>query len=174
MARRKIDPNELQRLSEIFRQLGAVDPQSYASSQLAEGIPQLAHFVFLKQAWAAVEDEKDTSWINKYIEWGKGEKAAKTFWGKLGGALERMRAKGVADEDIAAVVQIMQYLVLGSICGQLDDCDSSPLNVQGEWPRVRWTLFQVDDEGKPLQPIGGLHEYADSMDPTGREGGFRA
>jgi hypothetical protein len=79
MARRKVDPGELQRLTEVFRQLGADDPHSYANSQLGEGIPQLAHFVFLKQAWSAIEDEKDTSWIDKYIEWGKDPKASKTF-----------------------------------------------------------------------------------------------
>jgi hypothetical protein len=174
MTRRKVDPEELRRLTEVFRQLGADDPHSYAHSQLSEGIPQLAHFVFLKQAWSAIEDEKDTSWIVKYIERSKDQKVAKTFWGTLGGALERMRAKGIADADIATVVQTMQYLLLGSICYQLDDCDLSSLNVQGDWPHVRWMLFQVDDNGKPLHVIGGLHGYADSMDPSGREGGFRA
>jgi hypothetical protein len=171
--RLKCDPDELRRLTAVFRDLGADDPESWALSELAEGIPQLAHFIFLKQAWSAIEDERETSWIDRYIEQGKGERAAKTFWGSLGGALERMRARGVADKDLATVVQAMQYLLLGSICGQLDDCDSSPINARGDWPRVRWALFQVDSNGKPLKPLGGLHEYADSMDPTGRAGGFR-
>jgi hypothetical protein len=127
----------------------------------------------LKQAWSEIEDEKDTSWIDRYIAWGKDKTAAKTFWGRLSRSLESMRSKDVKDAEIAAVVQTAQYLLLGSVCYQLDDCDSSPINVEGDWPRVRWALFQVDDNGKPLQRIGGLHEYADSMDPSGREGGFR-
>lgn len=172
MVRQEVDPEDLVKLAAIFRELGADDPEGYANSQLAEGIPQLALFVFLKQAWSAIVDEKDTSWIDRYIDWGKDERAFKTFWGKLSQSLESMRLKGVEDAAIATVVQTMQYLLLGSICNQLDDCNSSSINAQGEW-QVRWKLFQVDDEGKPTQDLTGLHEYADSMDPTGREGGFR-
>ena len=174
MTQQQPDPGELRRLTAAFRKLGADDPESWALSELAEGIPHLAHFVFLKQAWSAIEDEQDTSWIDKYIAWGKGERAAKTFWASLGDALGRMRARGVADKDIATVVQTLQYLLLNHLCAQLDDCDSSPINVRGNWPQIRWALFQVDSDGKPLKAIGGLHEYADSMDPTGRVGGFRA
>ncbi|MDI9635348.1 hypothetical protein QM565_06045 [Geitlerinema splendidum] len=172
MVRQEVNPEDLAQLAAIFRELGADEPERYANSQLAEGIPQLALFVFLKQAWSAIVDEQDTSWIESYINWGKEERVSKTFWSNLSHSLELMREKGVEDADIATVVQTMQYLLLGSICYQLDDCASSSINAQGEW-RVRWKLFQVDDEGKPIEDLGGLHEYADSMDPTGREGGFR-
>jgi hypothetical protein len=175
MVRKEINPDELQRLTDVFRQLGADDPVGFARSELSEGINQLAHFVFLKQAWENIKDEEDTSWIGQYINFGKTENAANTFWGRLSSALERMRDKGVANEDIAAVVQTMQYLLLGSLCNQLDDCEASSINSRDDdWPRVYWTLFQVDDNGSPIQSIGSLHEYSDSMDPTGREYGFRS
>ena len=37
---------QLQKLTQIFRDLGATDPESFASFQLKEGLPQLAHFFF--------------------------------------------------------------------------------------------------------------------------------
>jgi hypothetical protein len=42
--------DELQELTELFARLGAPRPESWARSQLEEGIPQLARFVFLRQA----------------------------------------------------------------------------------------------------------------------------
>jgi hypothetical protein len=39
---------ELKRLTEIFKEGGAIDPESWASSEIEEGIPQLARFNFLK------------------------------------------------------------------------------------------------------------------------------
>mgnify|MGYP001074943207 CR=1 FL=1 len=48
----------------IFRKLGADDPESWARSESEEGIPQLARFVFLRQAWRnCVIDDGDLGWI---------------------------------------------------------------------------------------------------------------
>lgn len=172
MAGKTTDPDKLRRLTEVFRRLGAVDPKSWARSELEEGIPQLAHFVFLRQAWAGIVDERDVSWIEESIEDGKD--APNTFWGRLGAALELMKERGVPAEAIVTVVQTMQYQLLGELCQLLDDGgSSSPINAGDDWPRVSWGLFQLDEEDKPLAAIGGLHEYADCDDPSGREHGFR-
>ena len=37
------------------------DPESWASSQVEEGIPQLARYLFLRQAWGCVVREDDPS-----------------------------------------------------------------------------------------------------------------
>jgi hypothetical protein len=36
-------------------------------------------------------------------------------------------------------------------------------------PVSDWTLHQVDESGKPIAIIQGLHEVLLGMDPTGRE-----
>ena len=36
---------------DLFRRLGAPSPSDWAHSQVTEGVPQLARFIFLKQAW---------------------------------------------------------------------------------------------------------------------------
>ena len=41
-------------LTEIFRKLGAEDPEDWARSQIREGIPQLARFLFLREAWRSI------------------------------------------------------------------------------------------------------------------------
>ncbi len=41
--------NEME-LTELFARLGARDPEKWARSQIKEGIPQLARFLFLRQA----------------------------------------------------------------------------------------------------------------------------
>src|SRR5579872_1632644 len=52
-------------LSALFRKLGARNPESWARSQLEENIPQLARFLFLRQAWKLVIDENDHGWISE-------------------------------------------------------------------------------------------------------------
>ncbi|MCP4385018.1 MAG: hypothetical protein GY798_27005 [Hyphomicrobiales bacterium] len=41
----------LDELSAIFKALGADDPEGWAGSEIRENIPQLARFLFLRQAW---------------------------------------------------------------------------------------------------------------------------
>jgi hypothetical protein len=50
-----------------FEKLGAGDADGWARSQLEENIPQLARFLFLRQAWRAIVDEDDSTWITNAI-----------------------------------------------------------------------------------------------------------
>lgn len=166
MARRKATPQELQRLTEQFRALGAFDPESWAKSQLEEGIPQYARLVFLRQAWKNILAEGDTSWIDPLIQ--ESERRPRGPGAGAGPALKRMLAAGASREDIAEVVRVLQWQVLAGLAYQLAD----PAVVEypsDELPQVSWTLFEVDEDGQPLHPIGGLHESVLDTDPSGRE-----
>jgi hypothetical protein len=55
-------------LTDLFRKLGARDPEPWAASLTAEGIPQVARFPFLRGAWRNVVPEEDTTWLQSYIE----------------------------------------------------------------------------------------------------------
>src|SRR5258706_541741 len=59
---------EIHQLTEHFRALGAFDPESWARSQIEEGIPQYARLVFLRQAWQSIIADGDTSWIEPQIQ----------------------------------------------------------------------------------------------------------
>ena len=54
-------------LVDLFRRLGAPSPEDWAHSQVTEGIPQLARFIFLKQAWCNVVPEGNTAWIEDAV-----------------------------------------------------------------------------------------------------------
>lgn len=157
---------EIQRLTEYFRVLGAPDPEGWARSQVQEGIPQYARFVFLRQMWQNVIGDGDTSWIDRSMrvaDWKPRDPGA-----GIGPALKRMLAAGVAREDITEVVRVMQWQTLSGIAHQLDDPGVVSFPSK-ETPRVNWMLFEVDDDGDPLHPIEGLHESVLDTDPSDRE-----
>lgn len=51
-------------LAEEFRRLGAGDPEAWALSEVEDGIPQLARFVFLRRLWRGAEE-----WTLPPAEW---------------------------------------------------------------------------------------------------------
>ena len=158
--------NDLQAWTECFRALGACDPESWARSQIEESIPQYARFVFLRQAWQNVVTDGDTSWIAAEI--AASEQRLQGPGASVGPALKRMLAAGVSCEDITEVVRAMQWIVLSGIAYQLDDSEVVEYP-KANMPQVNWALFELDVEGRPSHPIGGLHESVLETDPTGRE-----
>ena len=166
MAKRKATAQDLRQLTEHFRAMGARDPELWAKSQLDGGIPQYARLVFLRQAWRRVIADGDTSWIDKLIQ--VSELRPEVPGAGIGPALKRMLAAGASKEDIAEVVRVMQWHLLFGLAYLLSDPGAVEYPSK-KLPRVNWTLFEVDENGKPLHPISGLHESVLGTDPTGRE-----
>ncbi|MSU59914.1 MAG: hypothetical protein EXS35_17395 [Pedosphaera sp.] len=157
---------EIQELAAHFRALGAYDPDGWARSQVEEGIPQYARFVFLRQAWQSIIADGDAAWIDLHI--GAAERQPRSPGASIGPALKRMLASGASREDIAEVVRVMQWSALEGMAYQLDD--SGVVEYPSEkMPRVNWALFEVDEAGQPLHSIDCLHESVLDTDPTGRE-----
>jgi hypothetical protein len=59
----------------------------------------------------------------------------------------------------------MQATLLFNLCYLLDEGGDGESEALG----VQWGLIQIDPEGRPLEPISGLHESVLDMDPTARE-----
>jgi hypothetical protein len=155
--------SEVERLTEVFKRLGADDPEGWARSQISEGINQLGRFVFLKQAWSNIIDENDSSWIDSEIK-SSMNRPDVPFAG-IGHALSRLRELGVSDNDINDVVRGKQAELLFSLCYLIDD----PGDLPDEVKNMAWCLVQVNEEGRPIAQIGSLHESVLETDPTGRE-----
>ena len=100
----------LEQLTELFRKLGAPEPETWASSQVNEGINQLGRFLFLREAWRRVLDENDHSWIQNRIEISARNSDAPCAG--IGPALQRLLAQGVNPQDLTDVVRVMQYELL--------------------------------------------------------------
>jgi len=150
-------------LTEIFRKLGAEDPEDWARSQIKEGIPQLARFLFLRQAWRCVVPEDDPGWIDETISMAVRDPNEE--YAGAGHALASLRKRGATDEELTDLVRGTQAELLFQICCLLDD----PGDLAPGVANVNWALVQTDDEGNVLKTIGGLHESVIEMDPTGRE-----
>lgn len=155
--------SELERLTEIFRSLGANEPEAWAFSQTDEGINQLGRFLFLRQAWKRVLDDGDESWIDAQISYS--QKAQDAPGAGTGKALERLLKMGCTREDITSVVRGMQYDLLFGLCDLIDD----PGELEEPVSDISWALFQVDEDENPTAPIESLHESVLELDPTGRE-----
>lgn len=84
-------------LADQFRALGAADPESWARSEVEEGIRQYARFVFLRQAWTNVIPDGDTSWIA--VEVAESERHPRGPGAGIGPALTRMLAAGASPDD---------------------------------------------------------------------------
>jgi hypothetical protein len=152
-------------LTELFRTLGARHPDQWARSQIAEGIPQLLRFLFLKEAWAEIQDPDDSAWIDAEI--GNTNRWPKAPYAGMGVALSRCLELGVSRQDLTDISRCLRAQMIFSI-GYL--LSRGPRQVPTELEDVTWGLFQVDDDGKPFGPqIDALHESVLDMDPTGLE-----
>jgi hypothetical protein len=57
----------------------------------------------------------------------------------------------------------MQAELLFMFCSLLDD----PGEVEGSVSEIAWAQVQIDDEGRVLGTLAGLHESLCETDPTG-------
>jgi hypothetical protein len=155
--------SELEELTNLFRKLGAREPEEWASSQLLEGINQLARFLFLRQAWRKIIPEDDHSWIQAQINYSAqspGEPCS-----GIGLALKNLLAKSASPQDITDVVRVMQYNLLFRLCYLLSDPGAPEPEVQ----HISWGLVQLNEDGEVVDSIDALHESVLETDPTGRE-----
>jgi hypothetical protein len=156
-------PLNQEELTAVFRKLGARDPESWARSQILEGINQLARFLFLRQAWRLVVSEGDPGWIESGIK--HAEAKPQDPYAGVGLALKTLRSLGAGDREITDIVRGMQAELLFQLCYLLDEGGDLESEVLG----VQWGLLQIAPDGRPLEPIGELHESVLNTDPTGRE-----
>ncbi len=151
----------LNELIEIFRKLGADDPEGWAGSHLREGIPQLARFLILKGAWEGVTDDGG-EWIDTLL--ANTPKDSKEPYSGQAHAIREMLSHGVSKECITDLVRGAEAAMIFHICNLLED----PGSVEGN-EYVNWALMQVDDNDEICGTINGLHESVLETDPTGRE-----
>lgn len=147
-------------LADLFRKLGARNPESWARSQVEEGLPQLARFVFLRQAWKLVVAEHDRSWLSE-----RANDDQRGPGGAIGPALKRLLALGASEDDLTAVARVMQWRVLSGLCYLVDD----PGDLESEVKDIAWRLFQVDENDQPIAAISGLNESVLETEPSGKE-----
>src|SRR5262245_74292 len=141
------DSKELKQLAAVFRRLGARKPESWARSQLEDGIPQLERFLFLRQAWRSVVAEDDPAWIDREIE--RAQQHSEAPYSGIGRALNAMRKAAVDDMDVIDLVRGAQAELLFRLCYLLED----PSLEEAELADINWSLMRLNDEDEPLEAI---------------------
>jgi len=149
-------------LTAAFAQLGATDPEDWAASQAEEDINQLGRFLFLKGGWQAVVGDDDISWIDRLVVETPPDRG-EPFDG-IAHALRNLLAAGADPADLNQLVRSVQAEALFQFCYLIDDSGVVDGNTFQDWG-----LFEIDEEGHPLEPIDALHESVLETDPTGRE-----
>lgn len=158
-------PTSETELTALFSKLGADSPESWARSEIGEGIPQFLRFLFLRNAWATVVAEGDHAWIDEQIN--SSSARPDVPYAGLGLALAKCRALGVADDDVIEIARCLQAQMIFNIGYLLSAGPEEQIEVLDD---VTWGLFQTDEEGRPFgRTIDGLHESVLELDPTGRE-----
>jgi len=158
---RKVDAEGLKRLTEVFRTAGAADPESWARSQLQEGIPQLARFSFTKAAWTGVMEESNTKLVRERGEFSNAESTAPLSQADT--AIKNMLDHGVSAETIVDLIRGTQYEAIYNTLCLIDGV------FELDTPVSRWGLYTEDENEKPIEKIPSCHESLLSLDPTGRE-----
>ena len=151
----------LEELTDIFRRLGANNPERWAGSQIREQIPQLGRFLVLRAMWDCVTRAGTTDRIDYGLKHGRDAPHIR--------ALQAMLKAGVSKEAITSLARFKQAELLQEFCYLLEDYSSVPQNSIPKTGKeyVRWSLREIDADGKPMErPIDGLHESFWSLDPS--------
>jgi hypothetical protein len=152
------------RALELFRTLGASDPEWRAKSESKDGEPQLARWLFMQGLWSNVIPD-EYAWPGKWFDLDAPVPAA----------ARRMLARGIDPNDLTTVVRDAQILLLFNVCQLLDSSAHGIEDLQEKIAEnVEWRLVEYDGKtGKTKRLIEGLHEGFHDADPTGRDGGPR-
>lgn len=156
-------PRTEKELAALFRELGAQDPEGWASSQVKEGIPQLQRFLWLREAWKRIVPDDNYEWMAAEIK--RAEARPSDPYSGVGLTLKQCLERGVEREALNELVRGKQAELLFSLCYMLEDPDIPEKEVNN----LCWGLFETDQEGRPVTRIGMLHESVLETDPTGRE-----
>lgn len=125
-------------LRDKFEALGADDPDSWASSEITENIPQLARFRFLRGMWSIVDGHGPST--------GPAHEAGDA-------ARKRLLALGAAPEDLRAIARTAAFDALFSALCFLDDPgDDEVPGLPG------WALVETSGGEPTGRLVQGLHE----------------
>jgi hypothetical protein len=140
------DRKRTRKLVAQFKKLGAKDPKSWARSEVAENIAQLARFVVLNRICS------DS--LEKWLHAGTLNKLA-LYDEEFGNLLSKFRIAGVTDSAIAKFAEKVATIIAFDIVHTIDEGHdpNSPTGLP------TWYLAEGDAEGNPTgRGVGALHE----------------
>jgi hypothetical protein len=143
------DQDALVALTQRMAELGAPEPESWASSELSEGIPQQARYLVLRRIWAnTLMPWRDPGMLRRHEP------------------VARLLDQG-ADQELLA--EALRGVVFNAVSGVIMIIDEgydpdAPDNAPG------WILAETGSDGNVTgRQVIGLHESLLDVDPNGVE-----
>jgi len=158
-------PDKMSELVSVFEKLGVSNPESFARSQLNEGIPQLSMVFFLYRAFHSLVREGDHKWIRGLTHSPRAN--------PCGAALERILDRGTDLNDLVTFAKCAQRELLVDLIYIIDDATAVHFDdedVRRSLTPIHWRLFQVDRNGAPIVALDGLHELLGEFDGPKNDG----
>lgn len=112
----------------------------------------------LSMAWEQIVQPGDFAWIQGFVSRSREEKNAPGSG--AGRALEKLLQGGAEPAEITEVVRLMQFEAIFGLLYCLEDPPHSAYT---------WRIFQVNEDGEPIEAISAAYESLLSADPTGKE-----
>jgi hypothetical protein len=158
-----------------FRDLGARDPESWARSEISEGIPQLARFRFLRGLWQGDID----SWRDNADTWVANVRRELARYPHApfadGMAVLRLVDElGASPAELGTLARMVACDAVGGVLVRLEDPwvgeDGLPEDLRERLPC--WALVETagPDDQLTGRLVGGLHESLLDPDISGYEG----
>lgn len=132
-------------LRDVFAGLGAVDPEGWARSEVAEDFAQLGRFAFLRAVWRQLETWRDPRAVAQILPDASDDvlKGAQAIAGR------------VAFDVAMNIVQVLD---------EEEDTDA-------EEPLPGWRLMELGTSGEPTgRDLAALHESFLDVDPRHVDG----
>ncbi|SDT65401.1 hypothetical protein [Jiangella sp. DSM 45060] len=144
------DDARLTALTQRMAELGAPDPEGWASSEVHEDIAQQARFLVLRSLWPEIID----AWAGD----GVLERVP---------VAARLLTEGASRESLIQALRLAAYEAVFAVLYRIgaESDEDAPDDAPG------WSLIELAADGTPTgRDVGGLYEDLLSLDPSGREG----
>lgn len=153
-------------LIEAFRRLGVARPESWARSEVREGINQLSRarlLYWLSSKVVQTDDGHDSSLATAVRQYDRDEERQPgrgVVSHPEAAIYKRMLAAGFSERDIWVIIRQAQIKSLMNFVCVLDGCGAPP----AEAAPCRFGVFEVDEDGKPVRHVTALHENVHDFD----------
>lgn len=140
--------SERRNLARMFSELGVDTPESWAESQIAEGLPQLARATILVEFADAVRSATDTTLSGTDLPHPR-----------LDTTLARIREAGIADDDLAVLLKFTASQAVFNVCALLDGATEISNNPGSIVVALAHGVSEADDPDADLEVDDlSLHE----------------
>jgi hypothetical protein len=152
--------SQIAALTKIFTEAGIRAPRAWAESEITEHLSHFVAFSITSNIWKAILNPNDEDWIDSIMN---SDDASDPLW-DIQADLKEVVASGIDKRMLTRIVRAMQIRSVSQILGLLSDSGRAYPLVPGA-REPNWDIFEVNDDGLPIYPVGPLNAYLEDSEP---------